>query len=141
MVLADRVRIRQIMDNLLSNAIKYSPAGTTVSVRCFADNGNAIVEVEDEGPGISQSNRSRVFEIFGRLDHSDNRNTAGLGLGLAISAKIAQVHSATLSFDSGSNGKGTTFTLRIPIFNADEVRGFRNAAEVSIVNIAKEAGT
>lgn len=141
MVLADKVRIRQIMDNLLSNAIKYSPEGTTVLVRCFAENGNAIVEVEDEGPGISQSNRSRVFEIFGRLDHSDNRNTAGLGLGLAISAKIAQAHSATLGFDSGLNGKGTVFTLKIPLLNADEMTSVGSIAEVSIVSAAEEAGT
>lgn len=138
-VLADKVRIRQIMDNLLSNAIKYSPAGTTISVRLFTDNGNAVVEVEDQGSGISSANRSRVFEMFGRLDHSDNRDTAGLGLGLAISAKIAEAHAATLSFNSGSNGKGTTFILKIPIPNADEIKGFRNA-EVSIVKVAEEAG-
>ncbi len=139
-VLADKVRIRQVMDNLLSNAIKYSPAGATVSVRCFTVNGAAVLEVADEGPGIHQSDSSQVFEIFGRLDHRDNRDTAGLGLGLAISAKIAQAHGATLGFEPGSGGVGTIFTLKLPILDDDDVDHCRST-EVSIVNEAGDEGS
>jgi len=137
LVHADRVRIRQILDNLLSNATKYSPTGSTVTVRAFRDNDDAVIQVEDQGPGIPHASRSRVFQMFGRLDHSDNRDTAGLGLGLAISARIAQAHSGTLGFEAGNGGVGTVFTLSIPLLSTDEINPQGHGP--STVKIIKEA--
>jgi len=114
-VWGDPTRIRQVLDNLLSNAVKYSPDGGTVTIRCRADSAEAVVEVADRGRGIPAGCESEVFGLFGRLDYEDNRQTAGLGLGLAISARIAEAHGATISWRDNPAGSGTIFALRVPL--------------------------
>lgn len=111
----DAIRLRQVLDNLVSNAIKYSPSGTRVTVRGFREGDDVIVEVADRGHGISQRDSAQLFKLFGRLDFSDNRETAGLGLGLAISARIVEAHGGTISFRANEGGQGSVFTVRLPM--------------------------
>ena len=110
----DETRLRQVLDNLLSNAIKYSPQGSGVTVRACADDGWIDIEVADEGRGVPPGGRSQLFALFGRVDFGDSRDTAGLGLGLAISARIVEAHGGHLTMRENVAGKGSVFCIRLP---------------------------
>jgi two-component system sensor histidine kinase BaeS len=109
---ADPFRLRQAVGNLVSNAVRHSPAGSTVvvSVRVSPD---ILIDVTDQGPGVSAEDLPRVFERFWRSEKSRNRQTGGSGLGLSISRKIAEAHGGTVSVTS-TPGAGATFTLHLP---------------------------
>lgn len=114
-VRADALRLRQVLDNLLSNALKYSPRGTGVDVTVSEDDGWVRIDVADRGRGIPEGAEGRLFHVFGRLDFGDSRDTAGLGLGLAISARIVEAHGGSLSYRPNEGGVGSVFTVRIPL--------------------------
>ena len=113
-VAGDAVRLRQVVDNLISNAIKYSPAKGEVLLRTRASGGWAEIEVEDQGPGIPESERSRAFAPFTRLDTAENRDadSRGLGLGLAISQRIAEAHGGEMTVRFVKGRTGSIFTMR-----------------------------
>jgi len=113
-VRGDALRIRQVLDNLISNAVKYSAGADLVTIRLAATAGEATVEVSDRGRGIPADGRDRLFGLFGRLDAEDNRATAGLGLGLAISARVADAHGGAVSHRDNPGG-GSVFTLTLPL--------------------------
>ena len=95
--------LREMLSNLVDNAVKYTPAGGSVTVRCWQDDGIAVLQVEDDGPGIAAEERLRVLERFYRV-----RGTAGEGngLGLAIAEEIARSHGSRLQLDAGPHGRG-----------------------------------
>jgi two-component system sensor histidine kinase TctE len=95
----------EALSNLVNNAIAHTPAGGTVTVRCGVAAGAAFLEVSDSGIGIPVDERERVL---GRFFRGSNARGTGSGLGLAIVAEVAQLHAATVSIDSGPDGKGTT---------------------------------
>src|SRR5207302_9068737 len=111
-VVADRVRLMQVLANLLDNAVKYTERGR-VTVTVGARDGRAWCEVRDTGPGIPAADLARVFERFYRVDKARSREKGGTGLGLAIVKHIAQVHGGQVSVTS-TVGQGSTFTLHIP---------------------------
>jgi len=115
LVRADPERLRQIVVNLVGNAIKFTPAGRGIYVRAFARNAEAIVEVEDTGPGIRASERELIFEPFVRL--RPDEATRGAGLGLSISRDMARAMEGDLTVQPGSNG-GSCFELRLPLSTA-----------------------
>jgi two-component system, OmpR family, sensor histidine kinase TctE len=102
-VLGDAWLLEDLLNNLVDNALNYTPAGGHVTVRCGDEAGVVFLEVEDDGPGIPQSERLRVRERFYRLPGSPG---AGSGLGLAIVEQIARVHGADLSIETASGGQG-----------------------------------
>jgi len=110
----DALRLRQVLDNLLSNALKYSPGGTEVSVRTREDADFVEIEVVDRGRGVSAEDQHVLFTLFGRVDSGDGRDTAGLGLGLAISARIVEAHGGRLTFRENEEGRGSVFCVRLP---------------------------
>jgi PAS domain S-box-containing protein len=110
---ADEPLLRHIFSNLLSNAAKYSPAGCLVKFRIARDGTDAVFEVEDQGIGIPEEDQARIFEAFQRAGNVGE--TAGSGLGLLITKRCVELHGGTISFVSAS-GKGTTFTVRLPVF-------------------------
>lgn len=112
MVMADRHRLAQVFVNLLNNAINYGrPAGTcTVSSYPLGD--QVLVEVSDDGIGISEEHLPRLFERFYRVGKSRARNEGGSGLGLAIVKHIIEAHGQTISVKS-SEGEGTTFSFTL----------------------------
>jgi signal transduction histidine kinase len=118
-VCADAVRIRQILDNLISNAVKYSAGAHLVTVKVFALDGQGIVEVSDRGRGIPPGSRGELFGLFGRLDAEDNRLIAGLGLGLAISARAAAAQGGVVSHRDNPGG-GSVFSLTLPLRDPGE---------------------
>ena len=113
-VLGDRERLRQIVDNLLSNVRAHTPPETPVHVRLGRDNGSAVIEVEDGGPGMSAEHVERVFERFYRVDASRSRARGGVGLGLSIVAAVADAHGGTVSAESVA-GRGSTFRIALPL--------------------------
>lgn len=119
-VAGDAVRLRQVVDNLLANARVHTPPGTPVRVSVRTDPRAAVLTVADDGPGIAEADRARVFERFWRGDPSRVRKTGGTGLGLAIVASLVQSHGGTVELAS-DEGHGATFTVRIPVAGVGEV--------------------
>ncbi|KFE69886.1 ATP-binding protein [Hyalangium minutum] len=117
--LVDADRFLQVMANLLSNAIKFSPQGETVQVRLARLPGGLRVSVEDHGPGIPESFRSRIFHKFAQADGSDTRRKGGTGLGLSITQALVARMEGTLSFVS-EEGEGSTFFVVLPEWTPPE---------------------
>ena len=111
----DRVRLRQIVDNLMSNAIKFTPAGGSVVLKLEAVNDSAIVSVLDSGTGFDSAFAGKLFEPFVQHEMSRDRSAGGLGLGLAISSRLAALQNCTLTAASSGTGQGALFTLTIPL--------------------------
>ncbi len=112
----DDERLMQVVTNLLTNASKFSPRGETVQVdvRANAETRTARLSVEDRGPGIVDDVRDKVFKKFTQIDSSDQRSHGGVGLGLAISKEIVELHGGTINFSS-QVGRGTTFYFDLPL--------------------------
>jgi two-component system OmpR family sensor kinase len=110
----DASRLRQVADNLLANAERHTPPGTPISVRLGLDGPSAVLEVQDQGPGIAAQEQERIFEPFHRADASRTRSTGGMGLGLAIVAAITRAHGGTVGVESNGAG-GSTFWVRLPV--------------------------
>ena len=117
----DIERFQQIMTNLIENACKYSPEGSSVIVSGdFADKeGYFVIKVSDEGVGISEDDKTRVFEKFARIDNPLTRSVQGNGLGLYITKKLVELMNGSIDF-SKNDGKGTTFEVKLPFYNPEE---------------------
>ena len=103
--------IEDLLGNLVDNALNYTAAGGHVTVRCGGGSSEAYLEVEDDGPGIPEGERSRVRQRFYRLPGSQGH---GCGLGLAIVEEIARLHRAVVSIDTGAGGHGTRIRVQFP---------------------------
>lgn len=110
----DFVLVEQVLVNLLENAAKYSPPGTTIRVHARRDHQAVIVEVVDEGVGVPPDERERIFDKFYRVPRGD-RHGAGTGLGLSICQGIIEAHGGSISARSPGHGKGTVFTVTLPL--------------------------
>ena len=117
-IFGDETTIRQMLRIFLDNAVKYTPEGGLIRVSSVVDGEKVILSISDSGIGIAPENQTRIFERFIRID-SENlvSETNGSGLGLSIAKWIADNHSMNISVAS-ELGKGTTFTLTIPIHRA-----------------------
>ncbi|GIG26626.1 sensor histidine kinase [Cellulomonas denverensis] len=111
-VIGDEHRLRQVLLNLLSNARVHTPPGTRVTVSVREEGDQVVLRVRDDGPGIPEPLRSRLFERFARGDESRNRAAGSTGLGLAIVHAVVTAHDGTIEVD-GTPG-ATTFTVRLP---------------------------
>lgn len=109
----DRLRLQQVLSNLLSNAAKFAPPGSTVEVSFTSDTDQVQVSVHDDGPGIPEAFKTRIFQKFAQADSSDSRQLPGTGLGLAISQELMEHMGGTIGFSS-SAGQGTTFWIGLP---------------------------
>ena len=112
-VMGDPVALRQVVDNVLKNVRAHTPPGTPSTVRVRRSDNEAVIEVEDQGPGLTALDSQFVFERFFRADASRSRDTGGSGLGLAIVATITQSHGGRVEVEPGESG-GALFRIVLP---------------------------
>ncbi|HYD59608.1 MAG TPA: ATP-binding protein [Noviherbaspirillum sp.] len=112
---ADSTRIEQIVSNLLLNAAKFTPASGSIGVEVRAADGEAILVVRDTGIGIPDHLVPRIFEVFVQGPAQLDRTQGGLGIGLAMVQRLVALHGGTVEADSDGAGKGSTFTVRLPL--------------------------
>lgn len=113
-VLGDRIRLEQIFTNLLINSVKYSPRGGYISIQANHHGGGVQVEVKDNGIGLSESLLEKIFEPFYQVKQQD-QVTQGLGIGLALVKKLAELHGGTVKAYSEGLNKGSAFTITLPM--------------------------
>ena len=111
---ADPARLQQVIWNLLSNSIKFTPAGGSVKLTSKRIDGMAEISVTDTGEGITAEFLPFVFDRFQQADSSATRRHGGLGLGLAITRHLVEMHGGTIEAQSDGSGRGATFTIRLP---------------------------
>jgi PAS domain S-box-containing protein len=114
-VRADRARLQQVLFNLLSNAAKFTPDGGSIDVTVEAAGGAAEIRVADTGAGIAPDFLPHVFERFRQGDGSATREHGGLGIGLAVSRHLVELHGGTIAVQSDGPGRGAVFTVRLPL--------------------------
>jgi signal transduction histidine kinase/CheY-like chemotaxis protein len=139
-VFADATRIDQIVGNLLTNALKYTPAGGRISVRTRRENAQAVFEVADTGIGLEAELLPRAFELFVQGERGLDRSQGGLGIGLTLVRRLAELHGGTAAAASAGSGQGATFTVRLPAVEApadctpaNNDTGLRSRHHVAIV--------
>ena len=111
----DPARLRQVIHNLLSNAIHYSPEGGRVTVSLAETVGGVLLEVVDNGVGLTAEELAHVFDRFYQTDSSRDRALGGAGLGLAISKAIVEAHGGRITATSPGRDQGSTFTINLPV--------------------------
>jgi len=118
MISGDANRLQQVVWNLLSNAVKFTDSGGRVCVKVSRAGPAVEVRVSDTGQGISKEFLPYVFDRFRQADSTTTRQHGGLGLGLAIARHLVEIHGGTISAESGGEGRGATFTIRLPLVEA-----------------------
>ena len=119
---ADPVRLAQVMGNLLGNASKYTAEGGSIAVRGRRSDSAAEIAVEDDGIGIAAELLPRVFDLFSQAPQALDRTQGGLGIGLTVSRALVELHGGTIRAESGGAGKGSRFTVRLPLANGEAAR-------------------
>jgi signal transduction histidine kinase len=118
-LLADRARLAQVLDNLISNALKFTPPGGHVTVRTSRHTDVLVIEVSDNGMGISEEDQSQLFQRFFRTASATEQAIQGTGLGLSIVKAIVEAHDGVITVESVA-GEGTVFRVELPLARALE---------------------
>lgn len=126
---ADATRLAQVLGNLLANAAKYTPDGGDIHLRVHACDGEACIDVRDTGLGIPPEALGEVFGMFAQVNRTLDRAQGGLGIGLALSRRLIEMHGGSITAESEGLGRGSTFTVRLPLA-ADEAVGDAAGAEM-----------
>ena len=112
---ADPMRLEQAITDLVSNALKYTPPGGTVRLAVRQEQASAVLEVEDTGQGIEADLLPRVFDLFVQGQRGLERGGGGLGVGLTLVKRLVELHGGTIQAFSEGRGKGSVFTMRLPL--------------------------
>lgn len=118
-VLGDATRLEQVVSNLVTNANKYTPSGGHIRVKLTGKNGRAIVEVADDGMGMSPDMQRRVFDLFVQGTQTIDRARGGLGLGLTVVRQLVELHHGSVAAHSEGEGKGSSFIVELPLARED----------------------
>ncbi len=118
-ILADELKLRQVMLNLLSNAVKFTPEKGTIRVEAQRVGEDVIISVSDTGLGIDSADASRIFKAFEQVDSTFSRRQQGTGLGLALSSSLIHMHGGRIWVESEGPGKGSTFKFAIPLMDRE----------------------
>ncbi|MDQ6611592.1 MAG: ATP-binding protein, partial [Gemmatimonadota bacterium] len=127
----DLIRLAQVIGNLLNNSIKYTPRGGRIGIQVFSEDGFVVVRVEDNGVGIEESMLPKVFDLFTQVDGTVDRSEGGLGVGLTLVKRFMELHNGTVTAESAGIGRGSVFTLRIPLSHESEASGTPDAPAVA----------
>jgi two-component system, chemotaxis family, CheB/CheR fusion protein len=127
-VYGDPARLQQIQANLLSNASKYSPRGSQVRLEVRRTGQNAIIRVSDAGRGIEPEILPRIFDLFVQGRQSLARPEGGLGIGLTLLKSLVELHHGSVEAHSDGPGRGSVFTVRLPLATAQIIRGDAHCA-------------
>ena len=111
----DPVRVSQILANLLNNAAKYTPPGGRIAVRAERGKDQVEIHIIDNGSGISAEALPRLFEMFSRGERARRADEGGLGIGLALARRLAEMHGGSVGAKSEGHNKGSEFTVRLPL--------------------------
>ena len=125
--LADRGKVRLILDNLLSNAIKFTPRGGTISIHARAEREQLLLDVMDSGPGIPPDERIRIFEAFYQGKTPQGGHVKGTGIGLSVVTEFVNAHSGSIEILEAKTG-GAHFRVRLPMRQAAAPREKAHAA-------------
>lgn len=117
-VRGDVTRLTQCVVNLLNNAVKFTAAGGRLGVRVHAQGDQVLVEVRDSGVGISPENLERIFDLFVQERHSGHGGNTGLGIGLALTRRLVELHGGTIRAESKGLGHGSSFCIGLPRIEA-----------------------
>ncbi len=112
---ADLTRLAQVFSNLLTNSAKYTDRGGRIELAAERRDSELVVSVRDTGIGIPADALPYIFEMFSQVDRSIERSTSGLGIGLALVKGLVEMHGGAVRAESGGAGKGSTFTVRLPL--------------------------
>ncbi len=115
-VKVDSDKMKEVFQNIIENSVKYTKENGNIDIDMFIQKNNVVVSVSDNGIGIPDGYKDKVFEKFYRADNARKIKTEGSGLGLYVAKEIVERHGGTLSFES-EEGIGTTFYISIPVFN------------------------
>jgi len=145
-VAGDEVRLAQVLNNLLVNAIKFTSAGQSVRVTATLEDGQARIDVQDTGAGISAGEIDKIFDLFYQAPQSFDRARGGLGLGLPIVRSLVEMHGGTVQATSAGPGEGSRFTVRLPLCEPPESRAaaepehaMKGAGKVLVVDDNEDA--
>lgn len=112
---ADEVRLVQVVSNLVDNAVKYTPDAGHISIAVTADTAEAVIVVQDDGPGIPVERLDSIFEPFVQLPESRDSAAGGMGLGLPLVRRLTEMHGGTVDVRSGGLGGGSRFAVHLPL--------------------------
>jgi signal transduction histidine kinase/CheY-like chemotaxis protein len=118
---ADPTRLAQVFGNLLNNAAKFSEPKGRIAMSVERQNGDVLVRVRDHGIGVSEAMVPRIFDLFGQLQPSLERDQGGLGIGLALVKRLVEMHGGSVSVSSEGIGKGSEFVVRLPVVSTVRV--------------------
>jgi PAS domain S-box-containing protein len=119
---ADPLRLEQILVNLLTNAAKYTDGGGRIWITAAQEGGDVVIRIGDEGIGITPELMPRIFELFAQGDRTAARSGGGLGIGLTLVRKLAEMHGGSVTAASEGLGKGSEFTVRLPALEGSAER-------------------
>jgi len=120
LVRADPIRLEQVFSNLLANSAKYTPEGGQIELRASTGAGEVWVHVIDNGIGIPPETLPHVFDLFTRGDSASAQATDGLGIGLSLVREFIELHGGSVQVRSDGPGKGSEFTVRLPLADATD---------------------
>jgi CheY-like chemotaxis protein/anti-sigma regulatory factor (Ser/Thr protein kinase) len=130
---ADPVRLAQVFSNLLTNAAKYTEPGGKITLTAEQHGAEAEVRVKDNGLGIPVEAQPRIFEMFSQVDRNMERAQGGLGIGLTLVRRLAEMHGGAVEVSSEGPGKGSEFIVRIPVLKeAQQYSGDRSSDTAAV---------
>jgi PAS domain S-box-containing protein len=134
---ADPLRLEQILVNLLTNAAKYTDAGGQISLTARHEGDDVVIRIRDTGMGITPELLPRVFDLFAQGDRTSARSEGGLGIGLTLVQKLAEMHGGTVTAKSEGTGKGSEFTVRLPALKEAATR--KASPKGTLPRVARQA--
>lgn len=126
----DSVRLQQAISNLLANAAKYTPPGGRIELAAFPEDGQVVIQVHDNGAGISPDQIDSIFNLFMQSDRTLHRSKGGMGVGLTLVRMIVERHDGTVSVCSPGQGSGSCFEIRLPLMAGEVAAADKAPPEV-----------